>query len=40
MTAADPCFLSVAESAALLAARRLSPVQLTRAYLDRIESLL
>jgi aspartyl-tRNA(Asn)/glutamyl-tRNA(Gln) amidotransferase subunit A len=39
MTAVDPCFLSVAESAALLATRRLSPVQLTRAYLDRIERL-
>jgi aspartyl-tRNA(Asn)/glutamyl-tRNA(Gln) amidotransferase subunit A len=39
VTAADPCFLSVAEAAALIAAKRLSPVELTRAYLDRIERL-
>ncbi|MBV8089541.1 MAG: amidase [Alphaproteobacteria bacterium] len=39
MTASDPCFLSVAEAAALIAAKRLSPVELTRAYLDRIERL-
>ena len=37
MTASDPCFLTVAEAAALIAAKRLSPVELTRAYLDRIE---
>jgi Asp-tRNA(Asn)/Glu-tRNA(Gln) amidotransferase A subunit family amidase len=39
MTAADPCFLSIAEAAALIEAKRLSPVELTRAYLDRIERL-
>lgn len=39
MTAADPCFLSVAEAAELISTRRLSPVELTRAYLDRIERL-
>ena len=39
MTAADPWFLSVAEAAALIADRQLSPVELTRAYLDRIERL-
>ena len=39
MTAADPCFLTIAEAAALIAAKRLSPVELTRAYLDRIERL-
>ena len=38
MTASDPCFLSVAEAAALIAAKRLSPVELTRAYLDRIDA--
>ena len=37
MTASDPCFLSVAEAAALIAAKRLSPVELTKAYLTRIE---
>jgi|SRR6516164_7770294 len=35
MTASDPCFLSVAEAAALIAAKRLSPVELVRAYLAR-----
>jgi aspartyl-tRNA(Asn)/glutamyl-tRNA(Gln) amidotransferase subunit A len=39
MTAADPCFLSVAEASSLIAAKRLSPVELTRAYLDRIDRL-
>jgi len=39
MTASDPCFLSVAEAAALIAAKRLSPVELVRAYLARIERL-
>jgi aspartyl-tRNA(Asn)/glutamyl-tRNA(Gln) amidotransferase subunit A len=39
MTATDPCFLSIAEAAALIAEKRLSPVELTRAYLDRIERL-
>ena len=39
MTAADPCFLTVAEAASLIAAKQLSPVELTRAYLDRIERL-
>ena len=39
MTASDPCFLSVAEAAGLISKRQLSPVELTRAYLDRIERL-
>jgi len=39
MTVTDPCFLSIAEAASLFAARKLSPVELTRAYLDRIERL-
>jgi aspartyl-tRNA(Asn)/glutamyl-tRNA(Gln) amidotransferase subunit A len=39
MTASDPCFLSLAEAASLIAAKRLSPVELTGAYLDRIERL-
>jgi aspartyl-tRNA(Asn)/glutamyl-tRNA(Gln) amidotransferase subunit A len=39
MTASDPCFLSVAEAAALIAAKRLSPVELVQAYLARIERL-
>ena len=39
MTAANPCFLTIAEAASLFAARKLSPVELTRAYLDRIERL-
>jgi aspartyl-tRNA(Asn)/glutamyl-tRNA(Gln) amidotransferase subunit A len=39
MTNTDPCFLSLAEAASLIAAKRLSPVELTRAYLDRIERL-
>jgi aspartyl-tRNA(Asn)/glutamyl-tRNA(Gln) amidotransferase subunit A len=39
MTDGDPCFLSVAEAASLIAAKRISPVELTRAYLDRIERL-
>jgi aspartyl-tRNA(Asn)/glutamyl-tRNA(Gln) amidotransferase subunit A len=39
MTTSDPCFLSVAEAAALIAAKRLSPVELVQAYLGRIERL-
>ena len=39
MTDSDPCFLSVAEAATLIAAKRISPVELTRAYLARIERL-
>jgi aspartyl-tRNA(Asn)/glutamyl-tRNA(Gln) amidotransferase subunit A len=39
MTGTEPCFLSIAEAASLIAAKRLSPVELTRAYLDRIERL-
>jgi len=39
MTASDPCFLSVAEAAALIAAKRLSPVELVHSYLARIERL-
>jgi len=39
MTDSNPCFLSVAEAASLIAAKRISPVELTRAYLARIERL-
>ena len=39
MTASDPCFLSVAEAASLIAAKRLSPVELVQAYLTRIDRL-
>jgi aspartyl-tRNA(Asn)/glutamyl-tRNA(Gln) amidotransferase subunit A len=39
MTASELCFLSVAEAASLIAKRQLSPVELTHAYLDRIERL-
>ena len=39
MTASDPCFLTIAGAASLFAAKQLSPVELTRAYLDRIERL-
>lgn len=39
MTDGDPCLLSVAEAASLIAAKRISPVELTRAYLARIERL-
>ena len=39
MTAADPTALSVAEAAAAFRARQLSPTELTRAYLERIERL-
>ena len=39
MTATDPCFLSIAAAADLITNRRLSPVELARAYLDRIERL-
>jgi aspartyl-tRNA(Asn)/glutamyl-tRNA(Gln) amidotransferase subunit A len=39
MTSADPCFLTIAEAAALIGAKRLSPVELTRAFLNRIEQL-
>jgi aspartyl-tRNA(Asn)/glutamyl-tRNA(Gln) amidotransferase subunit A len=39
MTDTDPCFLPVDAVAALIAAKQLSPVELTRAYLDRIERL-
>ena len=39
MTDTDLCFLPVAAAAALIAAKQLSPVELTRAYLDRIEQL-
>jgi aspartyl-tRNA(Asn)/glutamyl-tRNA(Gln) amidotransferase subunit A len=39
MTDTDPCFLPVAAAAALIAAKQLSPVELTRAYLNRIEQL-
>jgi aspartyl-tRNA(Asn)/glutamyl-tRNA(Gln) amidotransferase subunit A len=39
VTASEPCSLTVAAAASLIAAKRLSPVELTRAYLDRIERL-
>src|SRR4051812_16582619 len=39
MISANPCFLTIAEAAALIAAKRLSPVELTRGFLDRIERL-
>src|SRR6202795_3061665 len=39
MTGTDSCFLTVAEAASLIAAKQLSPVELTRAYLDRIDLL-
>ena len=37
MTAADPCFLTIAEAASLISEKRLSPVELARAYLDGTE---
>ncbi|MGH8238474.1 MAG: amidase [Steroidobacteraceae bacterium] len=39
MSAGNPCYLTIAEASALMKAKRLSPVELTQAYLDRIESL-
>jgi aspartyl-tRNA(Asn)/glutamyl-tRNA(Gln) amidotransferase subunit A len=39
MTPADLHFLTIAEAARLIQQRRLSPVELTRAYLDRIEAI-
>ena len=39
MTDTDPCFLSVAEAVSVIAGKPLSPVELTRAYLDRIKRL-
>ena len=36
--AGELCFLSIAEAARLLKARQVSPVELTRAFLDRIEN--
>ena len=39
MITGDPCFLTIAEAASLFAARKLSPVEFTRAYLERIERL-
>jgi aspartyl-tRNA(Asn)/glutamyl-tRNA(Gln) amidotransferase subunit A len=35
----DLCFLTIAEASRLIKARKLSPVELTRAYLKRIEAL-
>jgi aspartyl-tRNA(Asn)/glutamyl-tRNA(Gln) amidotransferase subunit A len=35
----NPCFLTIAEASRLIRARRLSPVELTNAYLDRIAAL-
>ena len=37
MNADELCFLSISEAADLIETRRLSPVELTRAHLDRIE---
>ncbi len=39
MSDADLCFLSAAELRAMYARRSLSPVEVTRAVLDRIEAL-
>jgi len=39
MPAADLCLMTIVEAGPLLRARRFSPVELTQAYLDRIESL-
>ena len=39
MPAENPCYLTIMEAGASLKAKRLSPVELTQAYLDRIESL-
>ena len=39
MTTDDLCYLSIAEAANKLRARELSPVELTQAHLDRIQSL-
>jgi aspartyl-tRNA(Asn)/glutamyl-tRNA(Gln) amidotransferase subunit A len=33
----EPCFLTIAEAGKLLKAKKLSPVELTKAFLDRIE---
>jgi aspartyl-tRNA(Asn)/glutamyl-tRNA(Gln) amidotransferase subunit A len=35
----DPCFLGIADAAALIARRRISPVELTRALIGRAEAL-
>ncbi len=35
----DPCLLTIAEASTLIAARKLSPVELTKAFLARIERL-
>jgi aspartyl-tRNA(Asn)/glutamyl-tRNA(Gln) amidotransferase subunit A len=39
MNTSDLCLVSIAEAASLIAAKRLSPVELVRAYLDRTERL-
>jgi aspartyl-tRNA(Asn)/glutamyl-tRNA(Gln) amidotransferase subunit A len=39
MPADGPCFLTIAEVGPMLRAKRLSPVELTSAYLDKIDSL-
>ena len=39
MPADNPCFLTIAEAVPHVRAKRLSPLELTRAYLDRIDSL-
>lgn len=39
MTRDELCFLTIAEAGRLLKAKKLSPVELTRAYLDRIEEI-
>lgn len=33
------CYLNISEAAALLASKQLSPLELTRAFLERIEAL-
>ena len=39
MVASHPYYLTIAEAGPLLRAKDLSPVELTKAYLDRIEVL-
>jgi aspartyl-tRNA(Asn)/glutamyl-tRNA(Gln) amidotransferase subunit A len=39
VAATDPCYLTITESADLIRSKRLSPVELTRAYLARIEAI-
>ena len=39
MTRDELCFMTIGEASGLLRDRKLSPVELTQAYLDRIEAL-